>query len=152
MSGTPKVMGCAFAMPVVCGALLRTSCVPFVMLVMVVPGEMFAPNTACPTARPAVLGSVTVVEVVAAVVLSVTPSFTWFVAVPTPPVKSTVPPAPSVSVLKFSTLLPPAPGTELMTFCPMLIVSEPAWPAVPSVVAPPLRPKTVRVPPLNVSG
>ena len=137
-------------MPAPRGVVLSTSCVPFVMLEIVVFGAMFAPMTACPAASPAVLGSVTVVVVVAAAVLRLTPRFSRLVATPTPPLTFSVPPVPCASVLKFSALLPPL-FTMLITLCPLFTVSEPAWPDVPSVV-PAAFPIRFSVPPLRVTG
>ena len=71
--GTPNMMPWPLLMPLPSGVVLSTSCVPFVMLEIVVFGAMFAPMTACPAASPAVLGKVTVVVVVAAAALRLTP-------------------------------------------------------------------------------
>ena len=70
-SGTPRVR---FAVPPVrlaCGVVLRMIEVALERVAIVVPGAIFAPKTACPTASPAVLPILTVaVAVVTPTVLA----------------------------------------------------------------------------------
>ena len=66
-------------------------------------------------------------------------------------VKSTVLPVLKTSELKFKAVVPPLLVT-LTTSWPLLIVSEPAWPALPSVVPAELPSRDSVAPPARVTG